>query len=269
MTTIWDETKMQASKMKGRPFKEKLGYFWEYYKTQTLIIVGSIALLTAIIHAVVTSKDYALSVVAINSIGFELDKYTEEWTNDLTSRLDFDPKKYEVAIDTSISLGTDSITATEEYANVQKFAAMMSSQTIDVLVANTSIYEQYAQNQYYQDLRTVFTEDELKAFDGQIYYTDAATYADYEKEDADPNYSATEVQKEYIVDHRDPSSMESPVPVGIFLDAGTRIGDAGFYSYFIDTDIYQGHKEEGIIGIPINTPRLEAAHDAVLYFCNR
>ena len=38
--SVHDEVKEQQQKLKGKPFKEKWAYFWEYYKIQTLVIIA-------------------------------------------------------------------------------------------------------------------------------------------------------------------------------------------------------------------------------------
>ena len=35
--SVHDEVKEQQQKLKGKPFKEKWAYFWEYYKIQTIV----------------------------------------------------------------------------------------------------------------------------------------------------------------------------------------------------------------------------------------
>ena len=37
--SVWDEVKEQRRKLKGRPFREKLSWFWEYYKIHTLVVL--------------------------------------------------------------------------------------------------------------------------------------------------------------------------------------------------------------------------------------
>ncbi len=267
MATIWEETKKQGSKMKGRPLKEKLEYFWEYYHAQVLIAAAAIAIIISVIRAVVTSKDYALSVVIINSIAPSMG-VTEEWTSDLSGMIEFDPKKYEVYIDDTLALGTDRITANEEYASQQKMAALISSASIDLLIADSGQFERYAQNNSFIDLRTVYSDEELDALDGKLYYTDRDTFDDYES-DENINVDVNALQASYVVDHRDPSSMKDPVPVGIYAGPDTRIGSSGIYSHYAATDVYQGHPIEPVMGMPVNTPRIPAALTGIEYFLNR
>lgn len=255
MATIWEETKTQSAKMKGRPLKEKIEYFWEYYRIHTLAAAVIITLTVSLIHAWVTAKDDALCIVLINSLAETTDGTMQGWKDDLTERLNFDPKKYEVTIDASVMLGSDTATANQEYASAQKLAALMGSSSIDILVADTAIFEQYAQNECFRDLRDIYTADELAALGDDIYYTDASTYSDYDSADLD----ITEKQAAYVIDHRDPSSMKEPVPVGIYMGEDTIIWQTGIYAYLTAADTYQGHPKEAILGIPDNSQRLDAA----------
>ena len=267
MSTIWEETKKQGSKMKDRPLKEKIAYFWEYYHVQVLIGAGALAIVISIIHAIATSRDYALSVVMINSIASSMTEVTDVWTSDLSELIEFDPKKYEVYIDSTIMLGSDRATANEEYASQQKMAALISSASIDILISDSEQFERYAQNNSFADLRTVYSESELKAFEGRIYYTDRNTFKDYES-DANINVDINALQASYTVDHRDPSSMADPVPVGIYASGNTKIGNAGVYSHYTADDTYQGQPIEAVIGIPTNSPRIPAAVTGIDYFLN-
>ena len=264
MATIWDETKLQASKMKGRPFKEKVQYFWEYYRIATAVVICVLAIVISLIHAAVTAKDYALSVLMVNSLGESFHEVVEGYESDLTELMDFNTKKYEVSIDDSLSMGTDNVSADIEYATMQKLAAMVSSKSADLFIANTSVFEQYSQNEYLMDLRTIYTEDELAQYSDIIYYSDAATYSDYELTSA--TESGADKQRRYNIDHHDPSSMKDPVPCGFFLSGNSPIAKAELYSYFNDTDTFQGYKETGIIGVFVNTPRTAESRIGLDYF---
>ena len=266
MTTIWEETKKQGSKMKGRPLKEKLAYFWEYYKIHTIAVLTISVIVISLVHAWATSKDYALSIVMVNSIAAQIDDIDANWISDLTERIEYDQKKYEIAIDTTMLIGQASESATQEYANLQKLAAMISASSIDIFIADTETYERYAQSGYMYDLRDIFTAEELQKYSDILYYTDAATFSDY-ADDVDPNSYPD--QSVYIVDHHDPDSMKDPVPIGFFADDSTVVGSSGSYAYLNPDDMFQGHPKEGVIGVLINTPRLDNAKIGVGYLTGR
>ena len=266
MATIWEETKKQGAKMKGRSFKEKLEYFWEYYRIHTLILIGTVAVIGSLIHAYVTSREYALSIVMINSVADQFNGLTDGWTSDLTDILDFDPKEYEVYIDTSLVFGGNNVSANQEYASLQKFAALMSSSSMDIIISDSASFERNAQNNYLYDLRKLYSEEELEKLSDILYYTDAATFSDY-SDDTDPNKIVD--QSVYTVNHHDPTSMKDPIPVGFFADSTSLIGSSGAYAYLSEEDTYQGYPQEPVMGIVINTPRTEAAITGIGYFLNR
>lgn len=271
MATVWEDSVEQFKRLKGKPFKEKAKYFWEYYRYHTIGAIGIIAFIIVLVVTISTAKDYALSVVMINSVTDSLETpngipVREKMISDISERIDFNPKEYEVAIDTSITLGRGETTANAEYASVQKFAAMMSAQNIDIVVCNTSIYEQYAQNAYFYDLRQLYDDQTLAAYNGYIYYTDAATFGDY---DDDTDMDVTAKQASYVVDHHDPDSMTDPIPCGFFAGKGTLVDNYGLYSYMVETDIYQGYQQEAVIGIPVNSPRTDNAIAGIEYLMGK
>lgn len=264
MATIWEETKEQTAKMKGRSFKEKLDYFWEYYKTHTVIAICVLGVLISIIHAVVTSRDYGLGIVLINSVSVEYTTDYSDWQQDLYKLLDLNTKKYDVFVDDTISLGGEMLSGNEEYASQQKLAALMSSKCIDIFVANTSEFEHYAQLDYLSDLRQVLPADVYKEYEeaGLIYYTNAATFSDYDDE------FATDIdvrQASYTYDHHDKTCMTDPIPVGIFVTEDTKLYKKNIYVYLLGIENYQGQIQEAIVGIPANCDRVGAALTGIEY----
>ena len=57
-----DEVREQQNKLKGKTFKEKLDYFWDYYKVHTIVLVFSIVVISVFVKDIVTSKDNAFSM---------------------------------------------------------------------------------------------------------------------------------------------------------------------------------------------------------------
>ncbi len=62
-----DEVREQQNKLKGKTFKEKLNYFWDYYKVHTIALVFAIIVISVFVKDIVTNKDNAFSAVILNS----------------------------------------------------------------------------------------------------------------------------------------------------------------------------------------------------------
>ena len=74
------------------------------------------------------------------------------------------------------------------------------------------------------DLREVYTAEEISAMEGRIYYIDMAEIrrAEEDEKASGESYTLTSLTPEEIIEeaqmHRDPSTMEEPIPVGVFVD---------------------------------------------------
>lgn len=264
MATLREDTLEQLKEMKDRPFKDKLEYFWEYYKYLALGVIVTIAIIIGIIHSIVSYREYAISIIVVNSDSTVSDELSDEWESDLAEILQINTKKEKVYIDTSIQVGNGTQQQIE-YAALQKLVAFFTSRTADVFIANTPLFEEYSQNGNVGDLRNYYSEEELEALSDIIYYTDAATFVDYQDIS---NLDAQEDQKKYTVDHRDPDSMQDPIPTGFYVTNSTVLGETGVYRHLLSYEPYQGHSQEAVIGIPIVVTDVEKAKLAVGYFIN-
>ncbi len=263
MGTLREDTNEQIKTMKDRSFKEKFEYFWEYYKFHALGIIVGVAVIIAIIRSIVSYREYAISIIMVNPDNIVTEELAPEWESDLAEILQINTGKEQIYIDTSISVGNNTPQQLE-YSALQKLVAFFTSRTADVFISNTPLFEEYSQNGNLSDLRNYYTDEELEALSDIIYYTDAATFVDYQDV---TNLDAQEDQEKYTVDHRDPDSMQDPIPTGFYITDSSRLGQAGVYAYITGLN-YQGHPQEGVIGIPVVVTDVEKAKLAVNYFLN-
>ena len=263
MGTLREDTNEQIKTMKDRSFKDKFEYFWEYYKFHALGIIVGVAVIIAIIRSIVSYREYAISIIMVNPDNIITEELAPEWESDLAEILQINTRKEQIYIDTSISVGNNTPQQLE-YSALQKLVAFFTSRTADVFISNTPLFEEYSQNGNLSDLRNYYTDEELEALSDIIYYTDAATFVDYQDV---TNLDAKEDQEKYTVDHRDPESMQDPIPTGFYITDSSKLGQAGVYAY-INGFNYQGHPQEGVIGIPVVVTDIEKAKIAVNYFLN-
>ncbi|MCM1174401.1 MAG: hypothetical protein NC341_05045 [Blautia sp.] len=258
-SSLYGEIREQHQKTKDMSLKGKLDYFWYYYKIHTFVVIAVIALAGTFIYQLVTSKDAAFYSILISSDTSIVD--AQEWDAEFAEYAGIDTEEYNVIFDTSFVFTSNSFT---DYtmSSMEKLVAMASAGMIDVVIADTATFEKLARSEFYTDLTAILPPETLEKFKDCLYYTDAA---DFDTGDIDTLQSLDELPNpdEYTIDHKDASSMDKPVLVGICLPEGSRIVDSGCYDYLkINNVTYQGYPSEAVLGIPATTEHL----DTILQF---
>lgn len=242
-------------------FKGKLAYFWDYYKIHSLAAVCLLIVAISVIHQIVSHKDCAFYAMILNTGTPEYENETsEKWADEFGQYAQIDTDEYEVSIDASISL---SQTTDLQYraVNQQKIAAMIQTGSINAMVAETETFEKYAQFECFYTLDDVMGAEEIEKYRLYFYYTDAATF---EQDDtsaaASSDMAAQTDSSTLVINHRDPSTMEQPVAVGIVITDSKMIKDSGYYKYLDNSEYdYQGYQSDSILGIPLSNQEPEMA----------
>ncbi len=253
-SSIHEEIKEQQQKTKDMSTKGKLSYFWYYYKVHTLVAIVVVSFLIILVRDILSNKDYAFYASVINADYSLLQE--QNWSAEFEEYAGIDTKEYQAYIDTSMIFSEDD---SSEYAlsNMNKLIAMLQSGTIDVIVADTEHFENYAQFEYLMNLEEVLPKEVLEKYQDCFYYTDAATFED---EDDDTLYFDEEYadKTEYIVNHHDPDSMEEPILVGICLPENTKLIASGCYDYLSENGVsYQGYPSQAVLGIPVTSTHFD------------
>lgn len=161
-----DEIREQRQKLKGKGFKYKFQYFWEYYRWPTLAVIIIIIFLYSMIKNFVTAKDTAFQALFINSSG-AID------SEEFSQLIGIDTKKEEVIFDGSYTLNLNSDTYDEaSYVNMQKVLAMASAKQLDVILSYKDMLEYYGKGEMLTDLRTFFGEEWVEEMGDKVVWVD-------------------------------------------------------------------------------------------------
>lgn len=240
--------------------REKLAYFWDYYKIHTVVVIAVAAFVIAFINSYLSNKPFAFYAVMLNANALtDNTAAASAWSEGFMEYAGIDPESYQVNIDTSIAISPDGGDQ-YEVASRQKMAAMMHAGDIHAIVADTETFEGYARLEYFYDLTAAFTEEELAPYADLLYYTDGAAFDAETGGTLDEMEAAQEAVYNQVIDHGDPASMEKPVAVGIRIpQSGNKLGDSGYYDYIFESGYtFQGYPSEIVIGIPLSveTPEI-------------
>lgn len=237
---VMDEFREERATIKNATPKQKLAYFWDYYKWPVIIICFVLIFVISYVYNLVTEKDDAFYAVFLNC--YTTEELEAPFLEDFAADAGIDTDKYEVLVDTSLTL-TANATDENSYMTVQKMAVYMAAQEIDVLAADTEAFYRYAYNDGLYDLRDVLTPEQQAMYEPYYFYIDRAV--------AQAQAEAAENLETFNAEYPDPTNpeaMEDPVPVGLFLEYTDKLD--GYYQFV---------GEGAAIGIIGNAPRLETA----------
>lgn len=219
-------SKGQWKQLKGKGPGAYLRYFWDYYRILTLVIVGVLFFIAYLVTSISRHKDIGFQAIFVNAAK-QSDNQEVELAKSFAEYAGIDMSEKQVLINLSeyetpgSPIGTQYDMAVAAEVNTQ-----ISLKELDVLAADAANFEYYLSLTSFVDLRDVLTEEQLKKYDDRIYYVDLARVREQQKKMADPQYEYPvipkdeAVQKEQKSSYRkpDPSQMEEPVPIGIFMD---------------------------------------------------
>lgn len=237
---VMDEFREERAALKHGTPKQKLQYFLDYYKWPTIVAICLIIAVSSYIYHLVTQKDNALFAVFLNC--YTAPEYEEPFLQDYAETAGIDQKKYQVLVDTSLTLTEDGMDQ-NSYMAIQKMMVYLAAKEIDVLAADVPNFFRYAYNDTLFDLRDVLSPEQLKAYEPYFFYIDGKVL--------ERQRDLQESMEEYSITYPDPTKpeeMEDPIPVAIYLDNAVRL--EGHYEF---------SQKPAVLGIVVNTTRKDAA----------
>ena len=132
--SVHDEVKEQQQKLKGKPFKEKWAYFWEYYKIQTIVVIAVLAFAGNLIYTFATRKDTVMEAAFVNCY-MNTEVNSDTMIADFEQYADIDTSSDCAAINRDMNVDYENADQ-YSYANMQKIIAMISGKTLDALITD-------------------------------------------------------------------------------------------------------------------------------------
>lgn len=245
---VMDEFKEEREALRNGTPKEKLSYFWYYYKWHVIGTLIAVILIGSFVHQLLTRTETVFDAVMMNTVLMTQDNAYED---EFAAYLGIDPKEEDIMFDTSIQILENSMDDTT-YTSVMKLSAYTAAGDLDVMVTDTDSFRKYANSECFFDLRTILTDEQLVKYEPYFYYVDQKIIDEINTISDDPE-RLDELDNIVYPDPTKPEEMETPIPVGIYLDNSKKLRDN---FYFRGQD---GTAEHIAIGIYVNTSHLENA----------
>ena len=238
---VMDEFKEEREALKHGTPKQKLAYFWDYYKWYVIGGAAAVAFIVSMIYQMVTRKETAFYALMLNGTEYNFMEDTSGNTAAFAEYTGIDEDKYQILYDTSVQIGTE---AGDDYDSSQKLMVYIAAGELDVMVSDADSLTKYAYRENFKDLRDFLSEEQLEKYQDSFYYIDNAVVKELDA--ANEAYDF-----DYVPDYGDPhhpEEMEEPIPTGIFVNEDCPL----LKDYF-----FRG--EDVAVSVLINTERPELA----------
>ena len=226
---------------KKASFKQKMVYFWEYYKIHTFIFFFLFISFAYLINHFLTAKTSAINGTFLNIDKIEGSASTQSLEEAFIERQDIDSSKYEVRFNDGYALTGDT---SLDYETDQALWVQMNAGEIDFIVSPHEYVVNYGYQDYFYDLRTILSEDQLDKYESYFLYVDGKVIKEMNEQALLPD-AETKIE---VPTATSPDEMEEPIPVFINLSSCEKIAQ-----------LYKSKYESLAFCIPASAKHLDMA----------
>ena len=200
-----DEFRKEREAIKHAPFKEKVNYFWDYYKWYVIIGILVIVALTSFIYNTVTKKDVLLNGILLNVYQTESDM--DGVVKGFYEFEHIDEKKEEISLNSSLFYQVGS---SQSYQALQVLMAWSGAEQLDFITcSDVESMTDLAYRGYFTDLTEALNPVDVEKYKDLFYYMDEDVMI--KRSEA---ITSGQVKEAFpIPDPTKPEEMSSPIPV--------------------------------------------------------
>jgi hypothetical protein len=237
---VMDEFKEEREALKNGTWKQRISYYWLYYKWYVIVAAAILVFIVSFVHNILTRKEDAFAAAFINAWAQEGE---EDYLQAFAQEAGIDLNEYQINMDSYLYITQGSLDQTT-MVTTQKVMVYIASSSLDVLAADETTFQSYGYSEALADLRTLLTPAQLERYQPYFYYIDAKVQ---EKKIALEEQSGSSEGLIYP-DPTKPELMEDPVPVAVFINNSPSLQQAYTFS-----------EDDVPMGIVVNSPRQQTA----------
>lgn len=237
-----DEFRKEREAIKNGSLKQKLSYFWDYYKWYVIIPLIIIIMVGNTIYHKLTDPETILNGVLLNCYNLEEQAPTTELLETFYEKQEIDTSEYKVDLNTSLSYSTDENAASTNYSSIQVLMAWTGAGTLDFISGNLDAMVDLSYRGYFTDLTEFLTEEQIAQYEPYFLYMDQAV-VEKRNEAFDKGEEADSIP---TPDATQPETMEKPIPVLIDMSQSEKL-----------TTVYGDSANALTFGVAANAPNQE------------
>ena len=149
---VFDTIKQEREKLKGKPFKEKLDHFIEYYKWHVIVIAFLAALIGGTIYQKATEPDIYLTGVLFNSKDLTGEGAVQGIIDGFSGEQGLEPGKETILLHTNLTYFEGEGYAASNYESMQILSTWVLAGEVDFIIGDASLMRQLAGGGYLTEL---------------------------------------------------------------------------------------------------------------------
>lgn len=231
---LMDEFKQERASVKRRTLKQKLMYFWDYYKWHTLVILVIIAFISSSVYRALTAPDMTLNGILLNTFSENTEDSTTTLATHFMETQNLDTSKCEITLDTSLFYTTNSETdiVMSNYEAIQVILAQSSTGELDFITGDENAMTDLAYKEYLADLTEVLTPEQLDLYEPYLLYVDWSVVEEIELAGKN-NVDSSNIE---LPNPNQPENMKEPIPVLIDISNSENLIEV--YNYPMETLVF-------------------------------
>ena len=145
---LFDTIKKDWQKMKRKSFKEKAGYFFDYYKWPVIVVLVIAIWLGGMLWQKATAPDVCLTGVLFNASDLLAQEKIQDIIDGFSREQELDPNKETILLHTDLTYFEEEDYIQSNYESLQLLSAWVLSGDVDFIIADASMMEKLAANGY-------------------------------------------------------------------------------------------------------------------------
>jgi hypothetical protein len=245
--------KRQRDYLKDKSGKERLEFFWKYYKWHILIWTLGIICLFFFVYKKVTAPVYSMQGFFLNVNEESAKGKAEQLAKDFEKANNIDTSYGGVMLNDTYAYWPNNTGDNQEtYQASEAILAQKEHDSLDFIAAPMTSIQDLAYNNLFTDLRAFLNQQQLLEYKDYLLYIDKAVITELEA----AYENKEDVSKIELPDCTNPDAMKDPVPVMISISHCKKL--AGMY------DSADGVAALGIMEDPPHKTKILAFIDFIM-----
>lgn len=205
-----DEFKEERQAVLHGTLKQKISYFFHYYKWHTAIIIFVIFFTVNYIYTLVTRPEQLLYGITLNTYNEDASKNGEKLIQDFAQKYNINTSDYSLILDTDLHYLTTvtSDISPSNYDAMQVMSTRSATGELDFITGDLDSLVALGYNEFFNNLYEVLSPEQYELYKPYMLYIDEKLISELNAipwGETVPNIN--------IPNPREPETMEKPIPI--------------------------------------------------------